>query len=78
MAEQHQKKQQDLIEATFLLPRKYVEELQQMAEEKKANVNEMLVKAIATLKFFKEKEDEGAKILVESRNRPLARVRVTT
>jgi hypothetical protein len=77
MAEQEQK-EQDLIEATFLLPRKYVEELEEMAKEKKANVNEMLVKAIATLKYFKEKEDEGAKILVESRNRALARVRVTS
>ena len=77
MAEQQQK-QPDLIEATFLLPRKYVEELEEMAKEKKANVNEMLVKAIATLKFFKEKEDEGATILVESRNRALGRVRVTS
>jgi hypothetical protein len=77
MAEQEQK-EQDLIEATFLLPRKYVEELEEMAKEKKANVNEMLIKAIATLKYFKEKEDEGAKILVESRNRSLARVRVTS
>lgn len=72
MAEQRD----ELVKATFLLPKSYVDELVKMAEAEGASVNDVLSKAIATLKFFEEQERKGAKILLEGPDRTFERVRL--
>jgi NRPS condensation-like uncharacterized protein len=64
------------VKATFLLPEDIVEDVKKIAREKGWTENDVVVSAVATLKFFEEQERKGAKILLEESDRTYQRVRM--
>jgi hypothetical protein len=70
MAEQRD----ELVKATFLLPKSCVDELVKMAEAEGSTENDVLVKAITTLKLLEEEERKGATILVQGPDRKFQRI----
>ncbi len=67
---------EEWVKATFRLTRRDVEDLEKLAAAEGASVNEVLVSAIATLKFLKEAERAGSTILLQGPDRKFERVRL--
>lgn len=67
---------QELVRATVLLSRKEVEDLKKLAEAEGVSANDVLASAIATFKFFKDAEREGATVLLQRPDGKFERVRL--
>ncbi len=67
---------QELVRATVLLTKQEIEDLKKLAEAEGVSVNDVLASAIATFKFFKEAEREGATVLLQRADRKFERVRL--
>jgi NRPS condensation-like uncharacterized protein len=68
--------EEELVKATFLLRKKDIEDLQALARAEGTSVNDVLARAIATFKFFKDVEYEGNKVLLQGPGRKFELVRL--
>lgn len=67
---------EELTTAGFILPESDIDELKRLAQAEGTNVNDVLHRAIATYKFFRQMEEEGKTVLLQGPDRKFERVRL--
>ncbi|MCS6878855.1 MAG: ribbon-helix-helix protein, CopG family [Geminicoccaceae bacterium] len=69
-------REDEFVTAGFIVTKSDIEDLKRLAQAEGTNVNDILRRAIATYKFFREKEKEGKTILLSEKDRKFERVRL--
>ncbi len=69
-------REEDFVQASFVLLRSDIKDLEDLAKAEGVNVNDILRRAIATYKYFREQERAGKTILLRDEKETYTRVRL--